>query len=303
MVKSMQKIKIPFSWFGGKSRVSKIVWSGLGEVSNYVEPFAGSLAVLLAATHPAKIETINDLDCGLANFWRAITFSAEEVAEWADCPVNETELHARHKWLIERLTDDFRQNMDSNPDFYDTKMAGYWIWGQCASVGNNWLQPKGLKALPLLSSAGGGIHGLTYDIQEDFKKLQARLRRVRVACGDWTRVITPGITYASKGLGEKDITGVFLDPPYESGIRDKVYKEDNDIFKNVFEWAIKNGDNPRMRIVLCGYEGNYEIPETWQTFAWKTGGGMSALGNGRGKENASKEIIYFSPHCLKVKLI
>jgi DNA adenine methylase len=294
-------MKPAFSWFGSKRKVANIIWSGLGPVSNYVEPFAGSLAVLLSAPQIPKIETINDLDCGLANFWRAVSFSSEEVAKWADSPVNETELHARHKWLIERLTIDFRQKMDSDPDFYDARMAGYWIWGQCASVGNNWLQPKGLKALPLLSSAGGGIHGLTYNIQEDFKKLQERLRRVRVACGDWTRVVTPGITHASKGLGDKDITGVFLDPPYEAGVRDKVYKEDKDIFKQVCQWAIDNGDNERMRIVLCGYEGDHNIPETWQTFSWKTGGGMSALGNGRGKDNASKEVIYFSPHCLKVK--
>jgi len=293
-------MKIPFSWFGGKSKVAKVVWSGLGEVSNYVEPFAGSLAVLLSNPKIPKIETVNDLDCGLANFWRAVSNSADEVAKWTDYPVNETDLHARHKWLVEKLTDDFRKNMDSDPDFFDAKMAGYWVWGQCASVGNNWLQPKGLKALPMLSSAGGGVHGLTYNIKEDFQKLQTRLRRVRVACGDWSRVVTPSITYASKGLGDKDITGVFLDPPYESGVRDKVYKEDKDVYKQVCEWAIENGTHPRMRIVLCGYEGDHGIPEAWQTYAWKTGGGLSSLGNERGKDNASKERIWFSPHCLKV---
>lgn len=297
---SIDKLKIPFSWFGGKSKVAKIVWTGLGEVSNYVEPFAGSLAVLLASPKIPKIETINDLDCGLANFWRAMSHDADMVAKYADHPVNESDLHARHKWLVSMITSEFKIKMDSDPDFFDARMAGYWVWGQCASVGNNWLQTKGLKALPMLSSAGGGIHGLTYDIKEDFKKLQNRLRRVRVACGDWSRIVTPGITYASKGLGDKDITGVFLDPPYEAGIRDKVYKEDNDIFKQVCKWAIENGAHPRMRVVLCGYEGDHGIPDDWQTYAWKTGGGLSSLGNGRGKDNAKKEVIYFSPHCLKV---
>lgn len=294
-------MRAPFFWFGGKSKVAKVVWSGLGEVSNYVEPFAGSLAVLLSNPKIPKIETINDLDCGLANFWRAVSIDAEAVAKWADSPVNESDLHARHRWLVSTITDEFKKKMDSDPDFFDAKVAGYWVWGQSASVGNNWLQTKGLKALPMLSSAGGGIHGLTYDIKEDFKKLQTRLRRVRVACGDWSRIVTPGITHASKGLGDKDITGIFLDPPYEASVRDKVYKEDKDIFKQVCQWAIDNGDNERMRIVLCGYEGDHGIPDTWQTFSWKTGGGMSALGNSRGKDNASKEVIYFSPHCLKVK--
>jgi DNA adenine methylase len=301
MIMTIQnKIKIPFSWFGGKQKVAKIIWAGLGKVDNYVEPFAGSLSVLLNNPSPAKIETVNDLDCGLVNFWRAVSRNPEGVAQYADFPVNETEVHARHNWLISVINDDFRKQMDTNPDFYDIKVAGYWVYGQCASVGNNWLQPKGLRALPVLSSAGGGIHGLTYSIYDDFKILRDRLRRVRVACGDWSRVVTPGITYASKGLSPKDITAVFLDPPYDVKVRDKVYKEDTDVFHEVCKWAIENGNNPRMRIVLCGYEGDHGIPDTWQIIPWKTGGGMSALGNDRGKENVSKERLWLSPHCLQV---
>ena len=38
-------MKAPFIWFGGKRRVAAEVWSAIGDVDNYVEPFAGSLAV------------------------------------------------------------------------------------------------------------------------------------------------------------------------------------------------------------------------------------------------------------------
>ena len=62
----------PFPWFGGKSKVSHIVWERFGDVPNYVEPFAGSLAVLLGRPHPPKVETVNDLDGMVANFWRAL---------------------------------------------------------------------------------------------------------------------------------------------------------------------------------------------------------------------------------------
>ena len=48
----MDKLKAPFPWFGGKSRVSHIVWDYFGDVANYVEPFAGSLAVLLGRPNP-----------------------------------------------------------------------------------------------------------------------------------------------------------------------------------------------------------------------------------------------------------
>ena len=41
-------LKAPFPWFGGKSRAAHLIWPRFGKVGNYVEPFAGSLSVLLA---------------------------------------------------------------------------------------------------------------------------------------------------------------------------------------------------------------------------------------------------------------
>ena len=49
-------MKAPFPWFGGKRRVAPEIWAAFGDVDNYVEPFAGSLAVLLErpAWHKAR---------------------------------------------------------------------------------------------------------------------------------------------------------------------------------------------------------------------------------------------------------
>jgi len=295
------KLKSPYPFFGGKSRVAEVIWSGLGPISNYVEPFAGSLAVLLANPQIPKIETVNDKDCFISNFWRAVSQNPDGVAQWADYPVHEADLHARHRWLVSSATEEFREKMNTDPDYYDTKIAGWWVWGMGASIGNNWLQPKGLNASPLLSSAGGGIHGMTLPVLEWFKKLQERIKRVRVCCGDWSKVVTSSITYGSKGIGKKDITGVFLDPPYEPKARSKVYREESNIFDEVVHWAISNGDNPRMRIVLCGYEGNHGIPDTWRTYAWKASGGLASLGDSQGTTNKTKERIWFSPYCLETK--
>lgn len=297
---SRSKLKSPYPFFGGKSRVAPIIWKGLGGISNYVEPFAGSLAVLLANPLIPKIETVNDKDCFISNFWRAISNDPEGVAKWADYPVHEADLHARHKWLVLESTKEFHNKMNSDPDFYDLKIAGWWVWGMGASIGNNWLQTKGLNASPLLSSAGGGIHGLSHPILDWFKELQKRTRRVRVCCGDWTKIVSPSITYASKGLGPKDITGVFLDPPYDLSTRDEVYKEEGAIFSQVVKWAVDNGNNSRLRIVLCGYDGDHGIPNDWQTYSWQTNGGFANLGNERGKSNRSLERIWFSPNCLKI---
>ena len=40
-----QMTKAPFPWFGGKSQAAPLVWSLLGDVDHYVEPFAGALGV------------------------------------------------------------------------------------------------------------------------------------------------------------------------------------------------------------------------------------------------------------------
>src|SRR6202040_598276 len=102
-------------WFGGKSRVADLVWERFGYVPNYVEPFFGSGAVLLARPHEPCIETVNDLDCFVANFWRAVQQDPEAVAHWADSPVNEADLHARHQWLANR--EEFREKMKTDPDY------------------------------------------------------------------------------------------------------------------------------------------------------------------------------------------
>lgn len=163
----MKKLKAPFPWFGGKSRVAHLVWERFGAVGNYVEPFAGSLAVLLGRPTPAQVETVNDLDCYLANFWRATQQDPEAVARWADGPVNEADLHARHRWLHRQA--DFRERMRNDPEHFDARIAGWWVWGLSCWIGDNWCRPKEQNSLPAiggqpseqiasLASAGRGVH-------------------------------------------------------------------------------------------------------------------------------------------------
>jgi len=296
------KIKIPFSWFGSKRRITDIIWNRFGEVTNYVEPFCGGLSVLLNNPSVPKIETVNDIDAGLINWWRAVSQDPETTLKYADYPISELDLHARQQWLNSILNNEFINKLNLDPHFFDPKAAGYWIYGISASVGNNWMKPKGLNALPLLSSAAGGIFGLTYNMEEEFKKLQNRLKKVRITCGDWKRVLSPAVTYNNVGISPNDITAIFLDPPYSLKKRDKIYSNEFDIFNEVCEWAIKNTDNPKLRIAVCGYESDYKFPDTWEIFRWKADGGYSGLGDGRGKENSKRETVYFSPYCLKENL-
>lgn len=75
----MHKVKKPFAWYGGKETLASTLVSLLPIHKVYVEPFAGS-AALLFAKEPSPIEVINDLDSGVVNFMRVLR-NPEQAAE------------------------------------------------------------------------------------------------------------------------------------------------------------------------------------------------------------------------------
>lgn len=396
----MSEIKAPFPWFGGKRRVAHVVWRAFGDVPNYVEPFFGSGAVLLGRPEDGKIETINDRDRYLANFWRAVAADPLDVARHADWPVNEADLHARHRWLVNQT--EFRERMHAEPDFFDVKIAGWWVWGLCQWIGAGWcMEPKNHKhpkldgigkgihsnqghpdaslsnQIPSLNgkSAGMGVHAESVHLlhqkrpemthgkgvhavgnlkqqmpklsvsdnaagiggihayspgrrpsigntgqgvhlpaigndrgingvsappcSEWFFALQKRLRRVRVACGDWKRVLGPSVLGKGKNVGGRRPCAVFLDPPYTHELRDPyLYTEDDAAISTlVREWALEHGDDPELRIALCGYEGEHEMPSSWAVHSWTAARGYAKADN----NNRELERIWFSPHCLPLE--
>lgn len=293
-----QKLKAPFPYFGGKSRIAHEVWARFGNVPNYVEPFAGSLAVLLSRPTLPRNETVNDIDCFLTNFWRALRDDPDGVAHWADYPVSEIDLHARHQWLVAQK--DFIEAMRRDPDYYDVKIAGWWVWGICAWIGNGWCRDATCRGIPYITRGGRGIHRATIaDLHTYFAALSARLRRVRICCGDWKRVCGYSPTT------HNGTTAVFLDPPYgkQTGRNDGGYTfEGGDVTREVHAWCVEHQDDPKLRIALCGYEGEYDLPG-WECLAWKAKGGYGNRGNGAGRANRHRERVWFSPNCLKQELL
>lgn len=293
----MSRLRAPFPWFGGKSRVAPIVWDALGDVPNYVEPFAGSLAVLLARPSPPRVETVNDSNALLTNLWRALKAAPEDVVRHAIGPLHEVDLHARHGWLV-ALAPQLRERLLVDPDAFDARAAGWWLWGACGWLGSGWCTsttPR--RQLPDLGGDSGArgrgvlASGKTEEeVRAWLHRLARRLSRVAVTCGDWTRVCTKAVTW---GTG---VTGLVLDPPYPEGAGDLYADQERTTWVAARDWAVENGDNPNLRIVLCGYEGMHTMPASWRCVAWKASGGYaSAAGNSAG---ARRERLWFSPHCL-----
>lgn len=299
-------LRAPFPWFGGKSRASGLVWDALGDVPNYVEPFAGSLAVLLQRPHAPRIETVNDADGFICNVWRAIAADPDAVAHYADWPVNENDLHARHSWLVARRGE-LTARLEGDPDYCDAKIAGWWLWGIACWIGGGWCAGVGPwhvvdgqlvkidgnagqgvnrkrvhlgnagrgvnRQLPHLGDAGRGVNRQRAALLDYMAALAERLANVRVCCGDWSRAMGPTPTVK---LG---LTGVLLDPPYSHDLRDATcYAVESDIGADVRAWAIEHGHDPLLRIVLCGYAGEHEMPDGWTAVLWKAHGGYGLTG-------------------------
>jgi len=71
---------IPFGWYGGK--FSHLAWllPLLPECHHYCEPFGGSGAVLLNRA-PSPVETYNDLDGEVVNFFRVLRDEKDKLVE------------------------------------------------------------------------------------------------------------------------------------------------------------------------------------------------------------------------------
>jgi DNA adenine methylase len=150
-------MKAPFPYFGGKRTIASDVWARLGRPTQYIEPFCGSAAMLLAAPSPASLEVVNDANGFIANFWRAVKYQPAAVAEWADYPVSHIDLGARHRWLMEQR--DALGSSLHDPDWPgDAKVAGWWLWGQCSWIGSGWCEWDG--KVPHVSDAGRGVQAL-----------------------------------------------------------------------------------------------------------------------------------------------
>jgi hypothetical protein len=314
----------PFPYFGGKRRAAPLVWPLLGDPAGYVEPFAGSAAVLLArpAFKGRRVETLNDADGWLVNCWRALQLSPDAVAKHAWGPVTEIDYHARLAWLQNRRSPDLVSWLEGDPEAHDPKAAGWWLYVLACGIGDPfgsgpWHVVEGHlrkltstgnagrgvnRELPHLGDAGRGVNrGLPHlgdagqgQLEAYFQQLQARLRRVRITCGDWRRVVQPSVTRS--GCGGDSSRAIFLDPPYATS--GDLYAESSEgIAEAVLDWCVTA--DPALRIVLCGYDDEHDA---LTRHGWTVTQGKAGRGAGYSvrSDNGRRERLWYSPACVGV---
>jgi DNA adenine methylase len=320
-----ETLKAPFPWFGGKRTITDLVWRALGSPKQYIEPFCGSAAVLLASPTVAPLEVIGDVNGFVANFWRCVRYNPGALAREADYPVSHVDLGVRHKWLLERVP--YLAEMLQDPEWPgDARCAGWWMWGQCSWIGSGWCEwhvssaGRGVQArgkIPHVGNAGTGVQarGQIPHVGNAGRGAQARgqiphvgnagrgaggsVTSSTVAVQEWVdrlaerlarvRVIHGDWTRClnSHYGGEGDRTAVFFDPPYR-GYEWLYSGGQHLVADDVAEWCRANAGR---RIALCGHAGDYDLPG-WECVRWDRKR-LTYSGSG----TKSLEAVWFSPSC------
>ena len=125
--------------------------------------------------------------------------------------------------------------------------------------------------------------------------ISERLDAVYILNKDWSEAINSN---SKLGNWEGHTVGVFLDPPYKNTSRtDSLYANDDGgaIAEAVWAWALEYGDLPNFRIAVCAMDGDFDLPEGWTAYHWRSHG----LGGAKTEEGRRNEVVLFSPHCLR----
>ena len=334
----------------------------------------GSLAMLLLRPGPfVGTETVNDADGFLANFWRAVRLDPAAVAEHADWPVNENDLHARHVWLREQRAT-LTRRLEGRPRFFDAKIAGWWVlgpvlldrlgmvrrgpvgpvvrWSEVDGVpparppgrrrarGQPPARPPGQRRArgqpparpPGRCRARGqpptGPPGRCRARGQPQTGPPGRCRARRQATpgegstangsGDAGRLLRGPVRPAPAGPGvlRRLDAGLRADTDRQAGVDRRLPRSalrrhgQADAIDSTARTASPSptrsasgpsttGATRKLRIALCGYAGEHDMPADWAEWAWKAKGGYGSQSKAHDNPNAKRERIWFSPHCLE----
>lgn len=217
----------PFPYFGGKQTLAAQIVSHFPEHARYVEPFAGSLAVLLAKP-PETYEVVNDLDGRLVRFWQTLRDRGDELER--ACALTP---HSRQEYMTAKYegpSDDPIEDARRLWVLYTQSISG-------AYEGAGWRAPGPTRKSP-------GHHFSRF--HERFHGLADRLRHVSI------ENLTYGPILARYQDDEETL--LYVDPPYLADTRStaKEYVHDMSSAEEHAELleALKRHAGP---VVLSGY--------------------------------------------------
>ncbi|MEU0078643.1 DNA adenine methylase [Micromonospora tulbaghiae] len=192
----------PFPYAGAKGTLAERIVSLLPEHVHYVEPFAGSLAVLLAKPR-VKMETINDLDHDLVTFWRVLRERPEDLAR-----VCQLTPHSRAEYGLCRKT--------SGGDELEVARR-VWVLltqGRGGTLGSL----TGWRHFVVPRGSSIGMPGYLDGYVERMAAAAERLHAVSLEC-------MPALDLIVKYGADPDVL-LYVDPPYLGSTRAVLYRHE-----------------------------------------------------------------------------
>lgn len=233
----------PITWFGGKSALAERIVQVFPAHATYVEPFGGSMAVLLAK-NPSPVEVYNDIDAGLVNLFRVVRDPVlmERLREALEfTPYSRAEFNAAHEADSDPVEAARRFMVRQRQSYSGVNR----VWGFVIDDANH-------KATTIRRWEKG------IEVLRDVCK---RIRDVQIEQDDWRTVLR---------RYDRKQTLFYLDPPYvpETRVQGKYTHEltmadHAELVQALL--AIKG------KVVLSGYRHECYAPlesEGWQRLEW-----------------------------------
>lgn len=231
--------------------MAKTIVNHLPEHRHYVEPFAGSLAVLLAKP-ASKLETVNDLDAEIVSFWRVLRDQPEELARLASLTP-----HSRLELELSR----------DRADLTDLEHARR-VWVQLSQGRTGTLRKTGWRFFSNPSGTSSSMPRYLQGYVDRIMPAAERLRNVSLEC-------RPALDLIEK-YGTESEACIYADPPYLGETRATGYREEL-LDSDSHETLASALNACRSAVVLSGYASPlYEhLYAGWRKVEVKSGTGQS----------------------------
>jgi DNA adenine methylase len=258
-------MKPPIAYYGGKTRIAPRIAALLPHHEHYVEPFAGSLAVLLAK-EPSPYETVNDLNRDVMTFWRVLRERPDDLQR-----VCELTPHGR-----DELAESYKDSQD------DLEQARR-IWVRLTQGRTARMTTTGwrFRARPVGGTPTRDIAGYL-----DRMALAAgRLAHVSLECRPALDVIA---TY-----GKHEGVLIYADPPYLSTTRNGTNYQHELASEGQHRGLASVLRSCEATVVLSGYHSPIydEMYDGWYVHELET---VTSQGNGKADYDPSRVEVLWS---------
>lgn len=234
----------PFAYFGGKTRLAHQIVDLFPSHEHYVEPFAGSLAVLLAKPR-SRMETVNDIDGDLMTFWRVLRDQPDALS--AMCALTP---HSRGEFLAT-----FEQGLEAPTDLERARR----VWVRLSQGRSGTLRRTGWRHYVDPAGSNTAMPGYLEAYVGRMSPAARRLTGVSLEC-------QPALDLIAR-YGRSPNVLLYVDPPYLGSTRSSGgYRHEMTTVAEHRELADALADC-RAAVVLSGYDSPLylELYDGWHT--------------------------------------